>query len=100
TFPYNAGTTANDILWMGTPILSYSGESYVSRMCGSLLNAAGLPELVAYSLSEYGDKAVRLSRNPELISTYKRRLARRDSYLFDIPALVTELESSIINICT
>jgi predicted O-linked N-acetylglucosamine transferase (SPINDLY family) len=100
TFPYNAGTTANDILWMGTPILSYSGESYVSRMCGSLLNAAGLPELVAYSLAEYRDKAVHLSRNPELISTYKRRLARRDSYLFDIPALVRELESSIINICT
>ncbi|OYU68343.1 MAG: acetylglucosamine transferase, partial [Burkholderiales bacterium PBB5] len=37
TFPYNAGTTASDALWMGLPIVTYSGRSYISRMAGSLL---------------------------------------------------------------
>lgn len=43
TFPYNAGTTASDCLWMGTPILTRSGRTYISRMAGSLLTAVGFP---------------------------------------------------------
>ena len=41
TFPFNAGTTASDALWMGTPILTRAGRSYISRMAGSLLHAVG-----------------------------------------------------------
>lgn len=63
TLPYNAGTTANDILWMGTPILTCSGRTYISRMCGSLLTAVGLPDLITFSLEEYERKAVQLGRN-------------------------------------
>lgn len=38
TFPYNAGTTASDCLWAGTPIVGLlSGRSYMAGMCGSLL---------------------------------------------------------------
>ncbi len=29
TFPYNAGTTASDCLWMGTPILTRAGRCYI-----------------------------------------------------------------------
>ncbi len=28
TFPYNAGTTANDALWAGLPIVTLSGRTY------------------------------------------------------------------------
>ena len=52
TFPYNAGTTASDALWMGTPILTLAGRSVISRMAGSLLHAVGLPELVTDSLAD------------------------------------------------
>ena len=58
TFPYNAGTTANDALWAGLPIVTLSGRSYVSRMAGSLLHSAGLPELVTFTAQAYEEQAV------------------------------------------
>jgi len=46
TFPFNAGTTANDALWMGLPLLTLCGRSFAARMAGALLTAADLPELI------------------------------------------------------
>lgn len=97
TLPYNAGTTANDILWMGTPILTCSGKTYISRMCGSLLTAVGLPDLITFSLAEYECKAVQLGRNPKRIASHKRYLAqyRTENALFDVPQLVCDLEHAL-----
>ena len=97
TFPYNAGTTANDVLFMGTPILTYSGKTFISRMAGSLLDNVGLPDLITTSMDEYERKAIHLGRNPKMIATYKRYLAehRLSSHLFDIPAFVKDLEDAL-----
>ena len=94
TFPYNAGTTASDCLWMGTPILTRSGRSYISRMAGSLLSAVGLPDLITFSLAEYEARAVQLGQNPARTASYKRYLHEqgRGSALFDMPAVVRDLE--------
>lgn len=95
TFPYNAGTTASDCLWMGTPILTRSGRTYISRMCGSLLTAVGLPDLVTHSLDEYERLAITIGRNPARAASYKRYLREhgRQSALFDLPQIVKDLES-------
>jgi len=95
TFPYNAGTTANDCLWVGTPILTYSGRSYISRMAGSLLSAVGLPDLITFSLAEYEQRAVQIGNAPARAWSYKRFLRDhgRGSPLFDIPATVRDLEA-------
>ncbi len=95
TFPYNAGTTASDCLWMGTPILTRSGRTYISRMAGSLLSNVGLPDLITYSLAEYEHRAVQIGQNPARAQSYKRYLQEhgRQSKLFDIPGLVRDLES-------
>ncbi len=94
TFPYNAGTTASDALWMGTPILTLSGRSYISRMAGSLLTAVGLPELATTSLAEYERLAVVLGNQPARVQSYKRYLAEhgRSSPLFDLPQIVRDIE--------
>jgi predicted O-linked N-acetylglucosamine transferase (SPINDLY family) len=94
TFPYNAGTTASDALWMGTPILTRAGRSYISRMAGSLLHAVGLPDLVTDSLAAYETLAVQLGRTPARVASYKRYLAEhgRNSPLFDMPRLVRDIE--------
>ncbi|MEY4766261.1 MAG: hypothetical protein RI907_2934, partial [Pseudomonadota bacterium] len=88
------GTTANDVLWMGTPILTRSGRTFISRMAGSLLTHVGLPDLITYSAEEYEAKAIRLGREPRMVQTYKRFLAehRLTSDLFDMPAFVRDLE--------
>ena len=96
TFPYNAGTTASDALWMGTPLLTLSGRSYISRMAGSLLTHVGLPDLVTESLAHYERLAIQLGRQPQRVASYKRYLAEygRASSLFDVPGFVRDLESA------
>ena len=100
TFPYNAGTTANDILWMGTPILTCAGRTYISRMCGSLLTAVGLPDLITSSLEEYERRAVQLGKNRKMIRVYKWYLgqSRQDGDLFDLPGLVREMELAFFDL--
>jgi len=97
TFPYNAGTTASDCLWMGTPMLTRSGATYISRMAGSLLSNVGLPDLVTHSLAEYEQRAVQIGQNPARAQSYKRFLREqgRQSRLFDTPGLVRDLESKL-----
>lgn len=94
TFPYNAGTTASDCLWMGTPILTRSGRTYISRMAGSLLTAVGLPDLITTTIREYEQRAVQIGNQPARAASYKRYLAEhgRSSPLFDIPATVRDIE--------
>lgn len=95
TFPYNAGTTASDALWMGTPLLTLSGRSYISRMAGSLLTHVGLPDLVTETLAQYERLAIQLGRNPQRVASYRRYLAEhgRTSPLFDVPGFVRDLEA-------
>jgi len=102
TFPYNAGTTASDCLWAGAPILTLSGRSYISRMCGSLLSAVGLPDLITENLADYERLAIQIGRNPARAASYKRYLREqgRQSPLFDIPAIVRDIERQFAHLAT
>jgi predicted O-linked N-acetylglucosamine transferase (SPINDLY family) len=95
TFPFNAGTTASDALWMGTPMVTRTGRTYISRMAGSLLTAVGLPDLVTENLADYERLAIALGRTPARVASYKRYLAEhgRTSPLFDVPATVRAIEA-------
>jgi len=95
TFPFNAGTTASDALWMGLPLLTYSGRAFAARMAGSLLSAAGLRELITHNLQEYEEKAVWLATHPDYCRILRERLliVRNNGVLFDVPLLVRNLES-------
>ncbi len=94
TLPYNAGTMAAMALWAGLPVLTCPGSTFVSRMAASVLKAAGLPELVAASLQDYEELALRLARNPSLLASLKTRLARnRELYpLFDTKRSTRHIE--------
>jgi predicted O-linked N-acetylglucosamine transferase (SPINDLY family) len=96
TFPYNAGTTASDALWMGTPILTRAGRSYISRMAGSLLHAVGLPDLVTDTPEAYERLAIQIGRHPARAASYRRYLLGegRSSALFDVPGLVRDLDDA------
>lgn len=95
TYPYNAGTTASDALWMGVPLLTCSGRTYISRMAGSLLHNVGLPDLVTDSLDAYERLAIQLGRHPRRVASLRRYLAEhgRQSALFDVPARVRDIEA-------
>lgn len=93
TLPYGAHSTAADALMMGLPILTLPGRSFASRFCASVVTATGLTDLICATPEEYVERAVLLGRNPEKLNTYKDLLrCRRQSVLYDIPALVRRLE--------
>ena len=74
TYPVNAHTTASDALWAGCPVLTLAGETFVSRVAGSLLRTLGLFELVTTSLAAYEALALELSQNTERLAELRRRL--------------------------
>ena len=96
TLPVNAHTTASDALWAGLPLLTCAGETFASRVAGSLLAAIGVPELITRSLAEYEALGLRLARAPGELAELRRRLSRnRDAApLFDTPRFVRHLETA------
>jgi len=94
TFHCGAHTTAADALWGGLPVLTCLGRTMAARQAGSIVRAAGLPELVVESRAEYEALAFRLASQPQELAGYRRRL-QEDPHrlaLFDTEARVRELE--------
>jgi predicted O-linked N-acetylglucosamine transferase (SPINDLY family) len=96
TAPYNAHTTASDALWMCLPLLTYAGETFASRVAGSLLHAVNLPELVTTSLKDYESLAIELAGNPQRMEALRNQLRQSSDQLilFNTPAFVQALEQA------
>ena len=95
TLPYNAHTTASDALWVGVPMVTCAGDTFASRVAGSLLRAIGLPELIVENLEEYYDLALKLASNPEFMLSIRQKLStnRLCTPLFDVQAYTRHLEA-------
>lgn len=95
TLPYNAHTTASDALWVGVPLLTCAGQTFASRVAGSLLHAVGLPELVTDSLADYAALAFDLCDDRPRLQALRARLAglRLDAPLFDVSGYTRDLET-------
>lgn len=74
TFPYNAGSTARDVIECGVPLLTCSGRTMVSRMAGSLLNALHMPELITPTLNDYEFAAIAFANKPKKLRLLKTTL--------------------------
>ncbi|HEX5374054.1 MAG TPA: UDP-N-acetylglucosamine-peptide N-acetylglucosaminyltransferase [Aquabacterium sp.] len=98
TSPYNAHTTASDALWAGVPVLTCSGDTFASRVAGSLLHAVGLPELVTFSLPDYAQRAIELLTDPPRLLELRHRLGcqRALAPLFNVEAYTRHLEALYI----
>ena len=96
TLPYNAHTTASDALWVGLPVLSVPGDTFASRVAGSLLCSVGMPEMIADSLQSYEALALEFALRPDRIAAVRDKLARsKDTApLFDTPRFARDLESA------
>jgi predicted O-linked N-acetylglucosamine transferase (SPINDLY family) len=94
TFPYTSHTTASDALWAGCPLVTCSGETFASRVAGSILVNARMPELVTESLAAYERLVLDLAMAPAKLHDLRRKLQEgRDSCpLFDTPRFVKNLE--------
>jgi predicted O-linked N-acetylglucosamine transferase (SPINDLY family) len=97
TFPYGAHTTTNDALLAGLPLLTCAGETLVTRLAGSQLNAIGLPELVTADFAAYEALALRLAREPGTLAGLRARLAanRATHPLFDMARYTRDFEDGL-----
>ena len=102
TTPYNAGTAANDALFMGLPVLTCSGETMASRVAGSQLRAIGLPQLATTDLAAYEALAQSLAGDAERMRACKAELAanRMRFPLFDMARFTHALENALCAVAT
>ena len=94
TLPYNAHSTACDALWAGVPVVTCLGSTFAGRVGASLLNALGLPELIAPSLPAYEAIALKLARDASALAALRTKLEsnRRTYPLFDTDRFTRSLE--------
>jgi predicted O-linked N-acetylglucosamine transferase (SPINDLY family) len=92
TWPCNGHTTASDALWVGLPVITYTGSSFASRVAASLLDAVRLPELATTTLAAYEAKVIELAENPRLRKQLSEQLKqnRDTASLFDSPAFTID----------
>jgi protein O-GlcNAc transferase len=96
TFPVNAHTTASDALWTGLPVLTLCGNTFVSRVAGSLLKALDLSELITTNLADYESLAIQLAQHPKQLADLRARLVaqRSTSDLFNAEHFARKIEAA------
>lgn len=94
--PYGAHSTARDALWMGLPVLTRRGQSFPSRVAGSLLAALGRTELIARDPADFVAIATRLGRDRAQLKAMGERLetACKEEDLFDTQLLARHIEDA------
>jgi len=100
TFTYNGHTTTSDCLWAGVPVVTLCGKHFASRVSASLLEAVGLPELIANTPKAFEDLAVSLSQNQTKLKGIKKKLRTnlKNSTLFNTNIFVKNLEREYLKV--
>ena len=96
-FPYNGGVTTGDALWMGVPVLTVAGPTYVSRQGAGLMTRIGLPEFVAADAGELVSLAKRWANDRATLAAIRAGLRERlaGSGVCDGPGYVAGLEAEL-----
>ena len=63
TFPYGGMTTSLEASYMGVPVLTIEGDSFLSRATYSLNKNLGLSDFIASSQNDYINKAIELGKD-------------------------------------
>lgn len=94
TVRFNANQGLVDALRMGVPAISCAGQSMASRLGGSIIESAGLPEGVTDRTAAFVDTVVQLGRDRSALAALRDRLGQQRSSapLFDAPARLSEWE--------
>ena len=75
TYPYNGHTGISDSLFQScVPTISFTGNSFASRVSYSLLKSSELTELVTYNEKDYFDKIIYFYKNREKLISIKNNL--------------------------
>lgn len=95
-FPFSGCWTTCEALWMGVPVITLGGATFVARQGVSLLSQVGSSELIADSPDHYVDLAVHLGQDPARLARLRADLRPRmaTSPLCELTTLVRKLEQA------
>lgn len=95
-FPCNGGTTTCDALWMGIPVLSLAGSTFVSRAGVTLLQNLQLNQWICATPEDYVNAAIRLTSDLSALAELRSQLRSRmqKSPLMDAPRFTKNLEKA------
>jgi predicted O-linked N-acetylglucosamine transferase (SPINDLY family) len=86
TFPYGGMTTSMEAIYMGVPVFTMIGDSFLSRATYSLNKNLGLEEYIASNEQEYISKIMNISNNIDKIQdTKKFLLDNRNNFILFSP---------------
>ncbi|MCW5580053.1 MAG: UDP-N-acetylglucosamine-peptide N-acetylglucosaminyltransferase [Luteimonas sp.] len=97
THPYNAHTTASDALWAGCPVLTCPGDTFASRVAGSLNHHLGLDWMNVADDEAFVATAIALANDPERLCALRERLVRQraTSGLFDMDGFARDFAALV-----
>ena len=95
TTPFTGGLTTCEALVMGVPVISLKGSTHAARIGASILENAGLPELVAANGMEYVKKAARIAGSLQILVKFHGGLREvvRGSRLMDAKGYMKNVEA-------
>jgi len=77
TYPWNSHTSLCEALWMGVPVVTRTGETFVSRMGRSVLERLELGFFSTSSPEEYIKKATALAQDTDALAKLRSTLRER-----------------------
>lgn len=96
TFPYNCGSTTNDVIQAGVEMITLRGRTMVSRMGSSLMQRIGKSKNIADTHAEYVDLVVAKSKEGSTSHFKPRILVIRQLALGDV-LLATPIIRKLFN---
>lgn len=98
-FPYPGGTVSVEGLWMGVPVLCRRGDRFLSHLCESLVQSAGLGDWIAAGNEDYIAKAVAFAGDRQRLSALRAGLRSQvlASPLCDAPRFASNLTAAFTN---
>ncbi|HEX8956885.1 MAG TPA: tetratricopeptide repeat protein [Burkholderiaceae bacterium] len=97
TFPFPGGTTSAEALWMGVPVLTMKGDSFVACQGVGIMANTGLAHWIAQDRADYVRLAQKHASNLPALAA-QRQLMRRQllaSPLFDAGRFARHFEAAL-----
>jgi protein O-GlcNAc transferase len=93
-FPFPGGLNTLESLWMGVPVVTMAGTTFIGRQGTGLVTTIGRPEWVARSVEEYKQIALGLAGDVARLRQLRRTLrsAMEASPLMDAARFTSDLE--------
>ena len=94
-FPFGGGTTSYEALWMGVPVLTLEGTTFMGRLTAALMGRLGLGHWAAADVGTYIESAARLASDLDALADLRAGLRERArASIFDAAAFTQSLEAA------